>query len=144
MSQCEHCGATASGVEVLCKFCRKPLTAELMASAVECPGCRTPNRPDRTTCTQCHGSLLIPCLFCGHGSSLGSQACQGCGEIFAGAEQRKSDKKTAELLGAVGNVMSALTGAVLPGLGAPAAEPHEERAERRPSRADDDPPKMDS
>lgn len=145
MSECEQCGATASGVEVLCKFCKKPLSAELLSSAVECPRCHTPNRPERTDCTQCHGSLLIACIFCGHGSTLGSQACQSCGEQFAGAEQRMSDRKTEQLMGAVGNVMSALTGTVLPGLTGEKREPEVHRSEPRRSRDDDggDPPKME-
>lgn len=111
---CENCGAPDAGVDVICRFCRNPINKQLLDGAIQCPSCRTPNRPGRTQCSACNWGLLQMCIFCNHASAVNAQACQRCGEAFAGAKERKDQQAAQEILGGitnfVGNLAGALTG----------------------------------
>ncbi len=117
MAECENCGAPDDGEHVLCKFCKSPISKDLLTSAIECPTCKAPNRPGRTNCSACNGSLLRTCIFCGHQSPASLSDCQKCNEAFAGAEERKKKQGTEHMLGAVGNFVTNLVGAASGGGG---------------------------
>ena len=110
MAECENCGAADNGADVICKFCNHPIAKDLLASAIPCPVCRAPNRPGRTECSSCRGSLLLQCIFCGHATPASKSDCDKCGEAFAGAAERKQSREAERLLGAVGGFVSNLMG----------------------------------
>jgi hypothetical protein len=110
MAECENCGAPDNGQDVICKFCKSPVSKDLLSSAIACPVCRAANRPGRTQCSSCNGSLLLQCVFCGHASPASMSDCQKCGESFLGAQERKSQREADKLLGAVGSFVSNLVG----------------------------------
>ena len=110
MSSCLNCGAADDNVSVVCRFCKTPYSEEISREAIRCPGCGAPNRGGRTACAACKASLLIACVFCGHGTAQPASACSHCGEGFAGAAERKSARETEKLLGAAANVLGAIAG----------------------------------
>jgi hypothetical protein len=115
MADCENCGAPDDGEHVLCKFCKSPISKDLLSSAIPCPTCKAPNRAGRPTCAACNGSLLLACVFCGHQSPASFSDCQKCGQGFAGAAERKKKQETEHLLGAVGNFVTNIVGAAQSG-----------------------------
>jgi hypothetical protein len=118
MAECENCGAPDDGEHVMCKYCKSPITKDLLSSAIACPVCKAPNRAGRSTCSSCNGSLLLTCLFCGHESPASMSDCQKCGEAFAGAAERKKTHDTEHMLGAVGSFVTNLVGAASGGAAA--------------------------
>ena len=114
-SECENCGAPDDGEHVLCKYCKSPITKDLLKSAVACPTCKAPNRAGRANCAACNGSLLLTCLFCGHQSPASFSDCQKCGQGFAGAAERKKQQETDHLIGTVTNFVGTLVGAASQG-----------------------------
>jgi hypothetical protein len=110
-AECENCGAPDDGEHVLCKYCKSPITKDLLKSAITCPTCKAPNRAERTNCSACNGSLLMTCLFCGHQSPASFSDCQKCGQGFAGAAERKKQAETDHLIGTVTNFVGNLVGA---------------------------------
>jgi hypothetical protein len=109
MAECNNCGAPDDGEHVVCKFCKQPITKDLLDSAIACPTCRAPNRAGRSTCSSCNGSLLYTCVFCGHQTVASKSDCEKCGEAFAGAAERKQQRESEKLIsgvaGFVGNVL---------------------------------------
>jgi hypothetical protein len=112
---CENCGAPDTGADVICKFCRNPISKALLEGAVQCPNCRTPNRSERTQCSACNCGLMQMCIFCNHASPVNAQECQRCGEAFAGAKERKDAKAADQILGGITNFVGNIAGALAGG-----------------------------
>ena len=145
MAECENCGAPDNGVDVLCKFCKQPIAKDVLAAAIPCPTCRAPNRPGRTQCSSCNGSLLVACVFCGHGTAASKTECERCGEAFAGAAERKQQREAEKLLGAVGNFVGNLVGGGGNySSGSDCSSDSRNDDSYRRGNSDDDPPPMDS
>lgn len=140
---CENCGAPDSGADVLCRFCRNPISKELLASAIACPNCRTPNRAERTHCSACNWGLLQMCIFCNHASPVNAQACQRCGEVFAGAKDRKDQRAAEQILGGITSFVGNIAGIVTSPSHAHHHH-HDERDDRRGGGGDNGAPPMES
>src|SRR5216684_3478482 len=89
---CSTCGAPDNGQDVLCKFCERPYSAEIQASAIPCGQCRLLNRWGRQQCLQCSAWIVVSCVFCGALSPHTLAACMACHEAFAGAQERKTQR----------------------------------------------------
>lgn len=129
MSQavCGSCGAPDSGELVTCTYCRAPYSAEILASAIPCPQCRTACRWGKTHCAHCQAWIVVSCVFCGALSPCNQQACLQCHELFAGAPERKAQaqmqaqqaaqqiqtQETLQIVGTVGSVAASFLGAVI-------------------------------
>lgn len=122
MSQatCRSCGAPDSGELVHCRFCKAPVSAEALASAVPCPRCRAANRYGRQKCAACQSWIVVACVFCGAISPHHLPACLGCQEPFAGAPQRKAARdaerareQQMQMVGTVGSAFAPAIGAAL-------------------------------
>lgn len=113
---CEKCGAPAKPGEVLCEFCRAPVSADAARSSVPCPQCRELNLHAATQCVKC--KFVEQCVFCNHVSPFSEVACGTCNEPFAGAKERKAardeERRRQQLL----QTGVAVAGVALPFLGA--------------------------
>lgn len=117
-ANCQSCGAPDDGEAVLCKYCRRAVSAEAQAHAVPCPQCRTPARWGKQKCPACQAWIVVACVFCGALSPHNQQACLACREPFAGAAERKmqrqqqhSHAQSMQTLGTVGNIAASFLGA---------------------------------
>jgi hypothetical protein len=112
---CACCGAPDDGQEVTCKFCQRPVSPQVQASAIPCPQCQHVNRWGRQQCSRCNGWIVVQCVFCGSISPCSYTACMRCNEAFAGAWQRKQQREAQEqtkeitdVLGSVGAIAGAM------------------------------------
>lgn len=110
MSTCENCGAANDGESVVCRFCKQPYSQELLASALRCPQCASPNLKGRPKCAACGASLELACVFCGARSPCDAVRCGSCDELFAGAEERKQARQLGEIVDTVGSLLGVATG----------------------------------
>lgn len=116
---CENCGAPADGKILLCTYCQKPVSAELMRTAIACPQCRTPNLAGSQRCSRCQAWVVVQCVFCSALSAYTEPACRSCHEPFAGAIQRKAARdaeiarqQQMQMISTVGSVAAPFLGAV--------------------------------
>src|SRR5580704_12008075 len=105
---CANCGAPDDGSDVLCKFCKQAVSAQVQASAIPCGQCHHLNRWGRQQCQQCNAWIVVQCVFCGSLSPCSMSACMRCNEAFAGSWERKQQREgqqqtqqAEEVLGAV-------------------------------------------
>ena len=119
---CASCGAPDDGQAVICRFCQKAISAEILARAIPCPNpqCRTQNRYGRQKCGACQAWVVVSCVFCGSLSPCNVSNCLQCNEAFAGAMQRKQAAQSQQQhannmqsVGTWGNVAAAFAGAVV-------------------------------
>ncbi|MFO0550930.1 MAG: hypothetical protein U0271_21245 [Polyangiaceae bacterium] len=89
---CAHCGAVRKVGHVYCGYCRNPYSAELARTAIPCAHCRTLSTSDQTRCVSCGNWIVVQCVFCGGVSPYTFTACSRCGELFAGAAERKAKR----------------------------------------------------
>ena len=121
---CSNCGGPDDGLAVICKFCQRPVSAQVQASAIPCPNpnCRTPNRWGRQQCYACNAWVVVSCVFCGNLSPYTCPACLTCHEPFAGAAERKMQRayqqdqaQTMQTLEKVGEVAAIFGAAAIMG-----------------------------
>jgi hypothetical protein len=120
---CNHCGAPDDGENVFCRFCRHAYNAQLLASAIPCPRCRTACRWGKQKCSACGTWIVVACVFCGAISPHNQPACMRCGEGFQGAAERKAQRmqqqqsqQNMQMMGVVGNIGGAFLGAMAGGV----------------------------
>jgi hypothetical protein len=87
---CTSCGAPDDGELVICKFCQRPLSEEILRWAIPCPRCANKNRWGKQRCLGCGVWIVVSCLFCGALSPCSMPACLACKEPFAGAAERRA------------------------------------------------------
>ena len=119
---CSSCGGPDDGEFVICKFCKRALSAEIAQAAIPCPRCRTLCRWGKQKCGACATWLVVSCVFCGALSPHNQSACLTCHEAFAGAPQRKAQREAqarqqqeVQTFGTVGNVAASFLGALAGG-----------------------------
>lgn len=87
---CPTCGANRLPGHVVCKFCSRPYSPELAASAIRCSACGVLSTSDQSKCVGCGGWIVVQCVFCTALSPSTAASCVKCGEVFAGAPERKA------------------------------------------------------
>ena len=119
---CPSCGGPDDGEFAFCKYCKRPLSAEIVQAAIPCPQCRMACRWGKQKCGACAAWLVVSCVFCGALSPHNQSACLACHEGFAGAAQRKAQheaaaqqQQQAQTFGVVGNVAASFLGAMAGG-----------------------------
>ncbi len=117
-ANCLSCGGPDDGEAVLCKYCQRAISAEVQASAVPCPHCRTLCRWGKQKCHACQSWIVVSCVFCGALSPHNQPACLACKEAFAGAAERKQQRvqqqshaESMQTFGVVGNIAASFLGA---------------------------------
>ena len=75
---------------MICGYCRQAYDAETAAGAIRCPKCAVLSAAGQDKCVGCGAWIVVACVFCGAHSPHTKSACGGCGEIFAGAAERKA------------------------------------------------------
>jgi hypothetical protein len=119
---CASCGAPDTGELVICRFCQRPISDEVLRSAIPCPRCAIPNRWGKQRCVACGTWVVVSCVFCGALSPHNQQACLSCREPFAGAMERKAQRANAQsqaqasqMMGMFGNVAASFFGGMAGG-----------------------------
>jgi hypothetical protein len=90
ISNCDNCGGDRGVGRVICTYCKRPCSDELMEGAIACPSCRTLSTSDQQKCVACGVWIVVQCVFCAATSPYTATACTACHEIFAGAAERKA------------------------------------------------------
>jgi hypothetical protein len=91
-AECEGCGAAVRPGLLACSFCERPYPGRAGTGGVRCPSCADMNARGQAACATCNTALVSGCVFCGQASPLEAPQCLGCGEAFAGAEERKKQR----------------------------------------------------
>lgn len=86
---CPKCGAPHEWGLILCKFCRTPFDEEEARRAVPCLQCKELFPEKTARCPRCNDWLVVQCVFCMEVTPLNRTHCDHCGEVFAGAPERK-------------------------------------------------------
>jgi hypothetical protein len=92
-SECPKCGAPRPLERVICDFCKTPYDLEEARRAIPCPRCKDLFVPSTQKCPKCDVWLVVSCVFCGALSPHTRAACDACGEVFAGAQERKAARQ---------------------------------------------------
>ena len=116
---CPSCGSPDDGELVICKFCKRPYSAEIAQTAIPCPRCGVQCRWGKQRCGACGTWIVVSCIFCGALSPHNQSGCLSCHEAFAGAPQRKAQRdasvhqqQNVQTYGMVGNVAASFLGAM--------------------------------
>lgn len=96
-SECPKCGAPRSLEKVICDFCKAPYDLEEARRAIPCPRCKDLFLPSTQKCPKCDVWLVVSCVFCGALSPYNRPACESCGEVFAGAPERKAAQQQQQM-----------------------------------------------
>jgi hypothetical protein len=113
---CATCGAPDNGERVMCGYCRRPFSEEILRWAIPCPRCATKNRWGKQRCAACSSWIVVSCLFCGALSPHNQAACLSCKEAFSGAAERKAARAAAaeqQQFAGVANMLAPAAGGLL-------------------------------
>lgn len=80
---------------ILCKFCRTAFDDDEARRATPCPRCKDLFPETTQKCPRCEVWLVVQCVFCDALTPHQRPECDACGEVFAGAPQRKAAREAA-------------------------------------------------
>ena len=92
---CPKCGAPHEVGLILCKFCRTAFDPEEARRATPCPRCKDLFPEETQKCPRCDLWLVVQCVFCHELTPHNRPRCDACGEVFAGAPERKAARDAA-------------------------------------------------